>query len=251
MLGDRIVAMGSLSPSIFEVRYKSIGYELRKSGIDNVMEVACGLSPRGLEIVSGGGVYVGTDLPEMLAESLKIIRAIAAGAGIPANNLHLQAANVLNGEELEKAAAHFEGMRLAICNEGLLMYLNMEEKTKMAGNVRRLLLQNGGCWITTDIVFRILRESIAALFGLDAKKVIRPAIENISDQTGRDILGNDFPDEAEAERFYSDLGFEIEKHPMYSGDYELSTKSRLHESLRDRFLGLLSSAKVWIMKPRT
>lgn len=49
MIGDRVVMMGSISPSMFEARYKSIN--------------------RGLEIASKGGVYVGTDLPEMYAES--------------------------------------------------------------------------------------------------------------------------------------------------------------------------------------
>lgn len=249
MLGDRIVTMGTLSPSIFEVRYKSINHGLMKSGINNVMELACGLSPRGLEIISKGGVYIGTDLHEMHAESSAIIRAIAAREGIPVNNLHLQPADVLNKQELETATDFFEGKRFAICNEGLLMYLDLEEKAKMANNVRELLLKSGGCWITTDIVFRVIRESIATLFGPEAKKVIRPTMRNISEQTGRDILANDFADKSEALKFYAGLGFEIEEFPMYPGDYELSTASRLHEGFKDRFLGILSSAKTWIMTP--
>ncbi len=249
MLGERIMTMASLSPSIFEVRYKSINHGLMKCGIVNAMELACGLSPRGLEVVATGGIYVGTDLPEMHAESSPIIKMIAVHAGIPIHNLHLLAANVLNKQELENAAAHFDGKRFAICNEGLLMYLDMEEKAKMANSIRELLLNSGGCWITTDIVFRVIRESIATLFGPEAKKTIQPAMKRIADQTGRDLLKNDFVDKSEAMKFYSDLGFAIDEFPMYSGDYELSTSSRLHESFKERFLGILSSAKTWIMKP--
>ena len=249
MLGERIVTMGSLSPSIFEVRYKSINYGLKKSGINNVMELACGLSPRGLEVVSSGGIYVGTDLPEMYAESSPIILAGARRSEIPTNNLHLQPANVLNKDEMENAASHFNGKRFAICNEGLLMYLDKEEKVKMANNVRELLLKSGGCWITADIVFKVIRESIATLFDPEAKKVIRPALKKIMDQTGRDILANDFADKSEAVKFYTDLGFTIDEFPMYAGDYKLSTASRLHESFKDRFLEILSSAKAWIMTP--
>ena len=250
MLGERIVTMGSLSPSIFEVRYKSINYGLRKVGINNVMELACGLSPRGLEIVSNGGTYVGTDLPEMHSESSPIIETIARQAGIPMKDLHSQAANVLSKQDLEKAASYFNGKKFAVCNEGLLMYLDKNEKAKMATNIHELLSISGGCWITTDIVFRVIRESITALFGPEAKKAIRPALKNIMDQTGRDILANDFADKSEAETFYGDLGFDIEEFPMCSGDYELSTASRLHESFKDRFLGILSSAKAWIMTPK-
>ena len=250
MLGDRIVAMGNLSPSIFEVRYKSINQGLKKVGINNVMELACGLSPRGLEIVSKGGIYVGTDLPEMFSESSQIIRGIALRDGFKMNNLHLQPANVLNKQDMENGAEYFGGSRFAICNEGLLMYLDREEKSKMADNIRELLLKSGGCWITTDIVFRVIRESIAALFGSQAKEAIRPALKKIMDQTGRDILANDFADKSEAVKFYGGLGFTIEEFAMYSGDYQLSTASRLHESFKDRFLGILLSAKAWIMTPK-
>ena len=249
MLGERIVKMGSLSPSIFEARYKSINYALRKAGINNVMELACGLSPRGLEVVSNGGIYVGTDLPEMHAESSPIIRTIAERYRIPINHLHLQATNVLNQRELESAALHFNGGQFAVCNEGLLMYLDSEEKTKMAYHLRQILRDSGGCWITTDMVFRVIRESIATLFGPEAKRVIRPAMKNIADQTGRDVLANDFVDKREAMEFYGDLGFAIEQIPMYPGDYELSTAHRLHQSFKDRFLEILSTARVWVMTP--
>lgn len=220
IIGERIVTMGSLSPSIFEVRYKSINYGLKMSKIENVMELACGLSPRGLEIVGRGGIYVGTDLPEMYSESSPVITGIAARAGIPTNNLHLQPANVLDKQELENAASHFGGKRFAVCNEGLLMYLDREEKKKMAEHIRSLLMDTGGSWITTDIVFRVIRESVAAMFGPEAKKVVQSAMKNIADQTARDITGNDFTDRSEAVRFYEDLGFEIEEFPMYDGSYE-------------------------------
>jgi O-methyltransferase involved in polyketide biosynthesis len=250
ILGDRIVEMGSISPAMFEVRYKSINYGLKKSGINNIMELASGLSPRGLEIVSNGGIYVGTDLPYMYSESSPVINAIADRSRVPMNNLHLMPANVLEKQELENAAAHFKGKNFAVCNEGLLMYLDKNEKKKMAENIRGLLLQNKGCWITTDIVFKVLREAIATIFGSGARKVIQPALKNISDITGRDIAVNDFADKSEAVKFYEDLGFTIEEFSMYNDEYELSIASRIRDNYRERFLEILSSVKAWIMTPK-
>ena len=250
MLGERITTMGSLSPTIFEVRYKSINAGIKRVGTSNVMELASGLSPRGLEIASSGGIYVGTDLPDMHAESSAIIKRIAARDCVPIASLHLQAANVLDKQELEDAAAYFNGERFVVCNEGLLMYLDREEKARMAKILHGILLKSGGCWMTTDIVFRIIRESIATLFGPQAKEAIRPALKKIMDQTGRDILANDFDDKSKALRFYEDLGFVVEEFPMYGGDYVLSTAARLRDSFRDRFLDILSSATVWIMTPK-
>ncbi|HUI10835.1 MAG TPA: hypothetical protein VL221_10940 [Bacteroidota bacterium] len=250
ILGDRIVQMGTLSPSIFEVRYKSINRGLAHRGMKNVLEVACGLSPHGLEIAAAGGTYVGTDLPEMLAETVPIMSSIAEREKIPATRLHFKPANVLANDDLEAAASLFRGERFAVCNEGLLMYLNREERTRMAENVRALLLTNGGCWITTDIVFRVVREAIMAKFGAEARKVVQPAMKNIAAQTGRDVTSNDFESREDARAFYENLGFEIEEFPMYSGDYTLSTAPRLGDSFRDTFLGILSSARTWILTPR-
>ena len=250
LIGDSIVTRGTISPPMFEARYKTINAGLELTGIENVMELACGLSPRGLEIVSKGGTYIGTDLPEMSAESSRIIMEIAVRENIPVNNLHVQPANVLNPEEMENAAAIFGGMKFAICNEGLLPYLSKDEKARMAGNVRSLLLRVDGSWITMDPVFKVLREAIATMFGEKGREAIRPALNKIIDQTGRDILANDFEDKSQAAKFYQDLGFEIEEFPMYDGSYELSTISMIPESGRRKFLDIISNAKTWIMTPK-
>lgn len=247
MIGERITMSGTFSPSMFEARYKSINYGIKKCGINNVMELACGLSPRGFEVISKGGTYVGTDLPEMHAESSEIILDIAAREKISIDNLHLEVVNVLNKNDVEKAAKHFSGEKFALCNEGLLPYLTKEEKSKMGENIRDLLSKNGGCWITTDIAFKPLREAIAKLFSVDAKKLIKSAMEKISEQTGTNIRGNGFADKSEALKFYEDLGFNIEEFPMYNGNYTLSTESLIKEELKDSFLEILSSAKVWIL----
>ena len=250
MLGDRIVSMGTLSPSIFEVRYKSINRGLARTGLTNVLELACGLSPRGLEIAAKGGVYVGTDLPEMLTESASLMTAIAGRDKVPLDNLHFHAANVLDREALEHAAAHFRKERFAICNEGLLMYLNREEKVVTARNIRELLLRNGGHWITTDIVFRALRDSVRTLFSLETRKALAPVLKAFAEKTGRDIHANDFANKAEAVAFFEKEGFSIEEFPVYDRGDILSTSFRLHERFKERFLDILASAKAWILTPR-
>ncbi len=250
LLGDALLAVGKRSPVIFEVRYKSINHGLKKAGIDNVMELACGLSPRGLEIASRGGVYVGTDLPDMYAESSPITMEIASRMNISPANLHLQPANVLSKDEMEDAAAHFNGQRFAVCNEGLLPYLNMREKATMAENIHALLSSNRSCWITTDVAFKEIRGKIAATLGPEAKNILQSALRNITSQTERNITDNDYSSKSEAMKFYEVAGFEIEEYPMYSGDYAVSTASLIPDDIRENFISILSSAKSWILTPK-
>jgi O-methyltransferase involved in polyketide biosynthesis len=241
MIGERPEALLAVTPAFFEIRYKAINYGLKKRGINNVMELACGLSPRGLEVVAGGGTYVGTDLPGMFAESSPVIRAIASRMEIQMENLHLQPANVLQEKELEDAGIHFGDQVFAVCNEGLLPYLTLEEKATMAQNLRDLLKNGRGCWITTDIVYKELQEKVSTALGPEEEK----AIQNV-----KQIVGNDFIDKAVALKFYNDLGFTVEEYPLYAGDYTLSTASLIPDRLVETFFDIVTSVKAWILTPK-
>ncbi len=250
LLGSQVVSMGEISPAMFEARYKSINRGLEKCGIANAMELACGLSPRGIEIARKGGIYVGTDLLDMYAESSPVITEIAVRAGITMDKFHLQPANVLDEDQMKDAASHFGGKRFAVCNEGLLMYLDMEEKANMAQIVRGLLLKSGGVWITTDITLGEARKKIASMLGPVGNLIAKSAMRNITAQTGINISENDFESTAHAIRFYNDLGFKIEEFPMYEEGQELSTAAMIPEKRRAALLEILSSARTWIMRPR-
>ncbi len=239
------------SPAFFEARYKAIDYGLKKRGINNVMELACGLSPRGLGIVADGGIYVGTDLPEMSTESSPVILAIARRMGIRMENLHLQPVNVLKEKELEDASAHFGDKTFAVCNEGLLQYLTMEEKAIMAQNLRNLLKSGRGCWMTTDLAFKEITERVLSMLGSGVEQAVQKSVQDLQERTGSDITSNDFPNKAAALKFYNDLGFIVEEFPMYSGDHALSTASLIPDRFKETLIHIFASARAWILTPKT
>ncbi len=250
LTGNRPKEVEACAPAAMEVRYKAIDYGLKKRGISNVMELACGLSPRGLGIVGDGGIYVGTDLPDMLAESSLVIPAIARRIGIPMENFHLQPVNVLQEKELKDASIHFGGKTFAICNEGLLPYLTMEEKTIMAKNIRNLLKDNGGCWITTDLTFKEIGEKILSMLNSGEEKTLQESVQNISKHTGSNLTSNDFSNKAAALKFYNNLGFDVEEFPMYSGNYKLSTVSLIPDRFREPLIHTFASVMAWILTPK-
>lgn len=249
VVGDKLTLMGQFSPIIMEVRYKAIDTGLRKNPVNNIMELACGLSPRGLALTAGNKKYVGTDLPDMLAEAVPVINTIAARIGIQSRLLQFETVNVLDKEQLEKAAAHFKGERFAICNEGLLMYLDMEEKAAMAKNVHSVLKRNGGYWITIDIGFSDIRKKMLAVATPESREKFKGVMGVISSQTGREMGSYDFTDDAEATKFYEALGFRIEKYPFYDGSYEISTLHLMPERIRETMLDALLNAFVWVLEP--
>lgn len=250
MLGDRLNVMMYFSAPMLEARYKAISYGLKRTGTDNVMELACGLCPRGLEIASRGNMYVGTDLPVMIAESAPLLNRIAAEMGIDSRNLHYQAVNVMELDQLQAAAERFRGKPFGICNEGLLMYLSREEKAIMAAHVHKLLSASGGVWVTTDILFNGYREKMVEMLGYKLDENIKANLNIIGNQVGRDLSNNNFEDEADALKFYNDLGFEVEFMPQYDGSYPLSTLANADEQLKEIMLKMLSAGKLWVLRPR-
>jgi len=250
IMGDALPMLAVFSPLIMEARYKAIDQGIQRTGLQQVLELACGLSTRGLTIAAAGGRYVGTDLPELLAATYPVLKCIALENGVPSNETHYLPVNVLYKEQLQQAVALFNGHPLVVCNEGLLMYLTHEEKATMATHLHQLLLPVQGCWVTTDLVFGDIRKQLMDALPNELKGKLQSVLSRVSGQVGRDIIANDFASEAAAKAFYNNLGFEVETYPFYDGSYPLSTLSLIPADFRHQVVDVLSAASSWILTPK-
>lgn len=233
-----------------EARYKAISHAIARTGIKNILEVACGLSPRGLELACQQYTYVGSDLPGIAAEVFPVIRDIAEQENIPQEKLHLLAVNILDKRQVENAVDYFGKRPFVLCHEGLLMYFDHQEKAKAAENIRGVIANKGGVWITTDLAFHEgMFEMMNANGNVDPiAEDIKKRLGRIYDETGRDILQNRFSGSSEAVKFYADLGFIIHEYPMYDRSYELSSLSGISQDIRTMMTEGLSSLKVWTLE---
>ncbi len=210
----------SLAPQ-FEARHKILDKLIAESGIKQVLELASGLTARGIIMTANPEVqYVETDLPKMAEEKRNIIQLLETKGVIPNHsNLHIKTANVLELESLEGAITSFAKEPIAVINEGLLRYLNFDEKAQVAKNVCSLLEEFGGIWITPDI-------SMKSVIAREAEKADR-RIGKISTLTGRDISKNLFENVDEAQRFFEKLGFSVERHSLMEVADQLASPARL------------------------
>jgi O-methyltransferase involved in polyketide biosynthesis len=152
LAGESAESMVRFAP-IWEARYKVTDRILGEHGITQVLEVAAGLSPRGLAMTMNPDVvYVVTDLPQVLKLEKTIAETILAKSNSHCPNLHFQAANALDMKSLSTAASAFKrGKPIAIIVEGLLTYLNRREREIIAGNIHELLEKYGGLWVASDV----------------------------------------------------------------------------------------------------
>jgi O-methyltransferase involved in polyketide biosynthesis len=190
----------------FENRYRSLDEALRTSGATRILELASGLSFRGLAMTTGAAThYVDTDLAEMASTKAGLLGRLQHGPLI--GTLRVMALNALDGDAF---AAAVEGMPpgpITIIHEGLLVYLDAAEKTVLAENVRAALLARGGAWITADVYVRrpfevrMPRTEKAQRF-LDDHRVEEQK----------------FADWGEADAFFTQEGFAIERKLSPSND---------------------------------
>ena len=226
---------------MFEARYKSLT-QLLQAGAPQVLELASGYSLRGLDVTRGGEIrYVETDLPDVVAEKLRLLEDVRQHHGIAPSPQHVvTVADALDLDQVRAAAAVLDTRQpLTILCEGLIMYLSKQETEQLATHIHRLLREfAGGRWITPDFTFRVEAKD------LPPERVrLREAITGV---TQRQIDASAFEDSHDLAAFLGRVGFsvqvrsQIDETPSFSSIEALG----LSPALLERWRAVL---RVWVM----
>ena len=187
---------------VFEARFRAVSRVVAEKGATQVLELASGLSPRGMDLARQGIVYVETDLAESITRKREIVTAVL---GAVPENLHLCAANAIDRSQLLECCSSFvTGRPIAVTTEGLLRYLTFDEKALVARNVHEILERYGGWWITPDAHLRSLTQRQTTDYQQKERETL-----------GRSLDANYFDDLDHAQRFFEGLGFAIESCPLF------------------------------------
>jgi O-methyltransferase involved in polyketide biosynthesis len=185
-----------------ERRYRSIDQLLNDLAIKNIMELSSGYSFRGLEYARQKGVhFIDTDLPDLIAVKKDFVRSLKKEDSSFEGVLELLPLNVLDESSFHEITGHFPEGEVAIVNEGLLGYLTRQEKEKLCTVIHDILLERGGYWITADICLKNKEQRL----GLKYSDEIKEFNEN------QDTEGKSFESIEEAQLFFKEMGFVIDK----------------------------------------
>ena len=249
VLGSILPRMAGIAAPLFEARYRSVTAGLKARNAGNILELAMGFSPRGLEHAGCGGVYVGTDLAEALPESARVLRTIASQNNISPDHLHFRAVNVLDACQLEEAVAQFGKEQFTVCAEGLLLHFSREEQACAAENLRSVLAGRGS-FITPDIDSVESFDRTMHCFGYVLGSLCTGIMTRIAGHTGRQMSDSYFPTDAAAQQFFTDAGYLVQTVPWYDGAVEMRSLARLPHMLQSRVEAALKTKKTWIVTPK-
>ncbi|MCL5667376.1 MAG: hypothetical protein M1383_06425 [Patescibacteria group bacterium] len=192
--------------------------------------------------------YMESDLPENLEEKKNVLSALQKKHP-EMRQPEFREINVLDLQQLRTAADSFSKEELAqgsfaIVCEGLLGYLDFEQKGIAASNIRQVLLEKGGIWITTDVT---TKESLKKIWG---NPLLAPLVKRFAKETKKDMYENSFDNLETLIQFYQDEGFETELVSDDEVTDKLSSPKKLklspqqvHQALRKHYTLVLKPKK--------
>jgi anti-anti-sigma factor len=196
--------------TMVETRFTSSNKLILESGFREVVDLPCGYTPRGIKIAGTSQRYFGLDLP---AVTELIGPAVEKAAG-KNERVCYRAVDATNYSSLKEALAGAKGP-LLITTEGMLMYFTQPELDEVLRNIRALLLEYGGEWVTTDNEMLAgqnrLMHFLTAGDPVELEKYRRFAEEKFSKSAPPE---NAFL-QGQAAKYVGDMGFTLKKVPVY------------------------------------
>ena len=253
---ERIRNVGIL---IHELRHVAMNRTIEETGIDNIFDLPCGYSQRVFEMLGLGKTYVGGDLPAVIDSFVPVVNAMLTDE--EKKRVAFKVTDVTNYESLEAAVAHLDGP-ICIPMEGLTVYLNKEEKTRLFSNMKRLLAKKDGCWLAADVeTMAYYRAGIGAFAESkeDAQKMINAFLSAFSTQSDSDIMGTVLVERKDKnasglsggfdydaiEKVYNSYGLKVERVPYYRDNLELKMFSKLTPEQTAKLKALIKQVHIW------
>jgi len=211
----------------FEARYKSVDNLLNSLGGENIIEISSGFSFRGLNmvLVNPDVTYIDTDLPNVIDTKNDIVNELISRQSIdPQGELLIVPLNVLDETAFANIVSKLPDGPVTIVNEGLLVYLNDEEKATLCRIIHSILVKRGGHWITGDIYIK--KDGTSLLADGPAKEFLK----------AHNVEENKFDSFEQAEAFFNKCGFTIHKKAD-SVAQQLSTLKYLPPQALEKLMG--------------
>lgn len=192
----------------FEDRYFSINQMMADLTARNILELSSGFSFRGLDMITKRERvhYIDTDLPGII-DTKKQLLADLNYTTKEGSRLELLPLNAVDEEQFTDTVARFAPGPITIVNEGLLIYLEDDEKKKLLKLIHTVLKERGGHWITADIYIKTEFDTASVMPDDELGQLVK----------AHKIDEKKFESFEQAKDFFTEAGFVIDKvlEPAY------------------------------------
>lgn len=231
-----------------ETRYEFLNRVIRESNCKNIVDVACGFSPRGYVMAKEGYNYLGLDL-EASVTALNTLADTFKEEKFE-GSFRYRACDLTNPDLFEKCLDDIDGEVLIIC-EGLLMYFQEYETKSFCEGIKRVLRKHGGKFVTGDYAFSDLYVGVHIQLlgkeeGMKALMTMANKTKEKSDTNFKESLVKPNGSPAAVE-LYTKMGFDIDKIPYYTTDEKCRIFEKLESDVVTRMKNGLGQYMAWVV----
>lgn len=242
------------SDIVRELRYVALNRTIEECGLNVLMDLPCGYTPKVFDFTEKGMQYIGCDLPAVINDFSSIIASMTDDE--QKKMIDFEVVDVTNYESMKAAADKAKGP-VCIATEGLTVYLTEEETKQLSLNIRRILAEKGGCWLNSDVeTFDYYMAVYKAVAGDRAMELLLASRKGFSGQSDTDLHKNKASvvnntggkmsvDYEKIEALYRSRGLLVEKIPYYRDDLRLRLFDAMTEEEIEKLKENMKHVNVW------
>lgn len=229
-----------------EMRYSAINRYVEKNGYKNVMDVACGFSPRGLYMARHGIRFIGAEFDAVVTNGNNYLKKCLSGQELALASY--EPVDATDSVSMLSAVSDTEGP-ICIVMDGLMMYLDRQQQAQALQSIKAILKKHGGCYVTVDFTARdCVMDASRVVYGeKDAHKVYLESAKVYEEIAEADFEKTFFPTTDEAQRFIEEQGLKVKRVPLFTSPIKLCSQKGLDKNQLSRLDALKSKDFLWVI----
>ena len=228
-----------------DARYAVWNRIAQESDCATIVDLPCGYLPHGLAVSRMGKEYYGLELPVVVNEIKSAMETVSDHDA----TIHYAAVDATNYASLKQALKDVKG-KICIITDGMLGFFNPSELKEVCTAIRRLLMEYGGSWYTSDAMsVELMALAYEAVWQKDSRVVFDAVIRGGAAKAEIDNSINPFISWSYEERkkLMEEYGFHVRE---FSYSEKLPDLRTADADIMRRLRGTLTRMKEWELTVR-
>ena len=229
-----------------EMHYTALNEYIEKNGYKNVIDLGCGVSPRGIVMARNGINYIGVEL-EPVAKAMQEYTPMFLNDK-ELNYIRYEVADFTDRDAMMATVKNVQGP-VCIVSELVMVFLSKAQQDALFNNIHEILEEHGGCFVTADYTTgEIFYDGTAEIYGEKATDII--AEETVKLYAGiseTDFTGTIFDTHKESMEFIKNHGFKIERVPLLSDASKMYSVKNLNDKQIKKIQRFARKKLLWVM----
>ncbi|MBO4401001.1 MAG: hypothetical protein J5809_04055 [Selenomonadaceae bacterium] len=241
---DRIEKVNSIYQ---ELVYAAAVQYVQQNDYRNILDIGGGYTPRAMVFAREGRKYFGGELMAVAVSADEVMKKILEPKYM--KNIVYDEVLAEDNDAFLSAADTFDG-KICIVEQGLMIYLTQDRLADMYENIADVLRQNGGCFITSDLMTRELFKDIAAaLYGEDQAQILYDETKDMYEELFYGFLNEEnFNDRLDAIQYARDeLNLKIHHAPLILDTSKLYCTRQLTAEQAEKIKQIAAKKYLWVI----